>query len=254
MKRAGEAAPIAVMGPMACEIDRFCSYLENPVRGMLGGYPTVTGTIDGAPVIAVRTYIGMVNVAAATAQLIAQVHPSAILLQGTSGAHDPALHQFDIVLGEKLFETASVYSPHRDRGAGSRAEDWTFPGAEVPFSGGKAEQKRFLYGDARLLEAAGRVPYSRGRVVRGAIGSGDMWNREIDRLLFFHEQVGSSCEEMEGFSVAQVCAASGTPMLDIRVISNSEFYPDEEFSEETGEVCQDFVLGVVREIIHTGLF
>ena len=54
---------------------------------------------------------------------------------------------------------------------------------------------------------------------------------------------------MEGFGVAQVCAQLNVPCADIRVISNSEWYSQEEFNEKYGEQCQMFVLQVIRRLI-----
>lgn len=45
---------------------------------------------------------------------------------------------------------------------------------------------------------------------------------------------GSDCEEMEGFAAGQVCKAFGVPFIDIRVLSNSELHPGEEFDKSYG--------------------
>ncbi len=59
--------------------------------------------------------------------------------------------------------------------------------------------------------------YNKGKVVKGVISSSDEWNNQIDRMLFLHELNGSSCEEMESNSVAQVCKTYNVPYLGIRI-------------------------------------
>ena len=66
---------------------------------------------------------------------------------------------------------------------------------------------------------------------------------------YLHRTLGTSCEEREGCGVAQVCARMGVPNADIRIISNSEWHPEEEFNEKYGEDCQKFVLEVTRRLI-----
>ena len=37
-------------------------------------------------------------------------------------------------------------------------------------------------------------------------GSADVWNNELDRIAFFHKNYGTSVEEMEAASVAQIAS------------------------------------------------
>lgn len=59
--------------------------------------------------------------------------------------------------------------------------------------------------------------YTKGKVVEGTIGSADLWNNEVDRIKWFHEKYGTSVEEMEGASAAQIAGAYNVPFLDIRI-------------------------------------
>ena len=91
-----------------------------------------------------------------------------------------------------------------------------------------------------MLAIAQGVPYEGARLLTGTLGSGDVWNRELDRIFFFHEQLGTSCEDMESFAIAQVCAEMKVPVLAMRVISNSEHHPQERFNPATAELAQRF--------------
>lgn len=240
--------PIVILGPMESEsawlIDQLTAHQENAI----GAYTFHEGLIDGYPVVICRYYIGVVNSAAAATLAIAQYDPLCVIIQGTSGAHDPALHQGDIILGENLVELGSFYTLHRDEGQGSAIFDWTQPGAEIKVNN-RMDRVNTLHSDSRILDVAESVPYADGVVRRGTIGAADIWNRELDMIAHLRRTLGTDCEEMEGFGVAQVCAQLDVPCVDIRVISNSEWHSQEEFNEKYGEQCQMFVLQVIRRLI-----
>lgn len=243
--------PIVILGPMESESAWLVDQLENRQEKSVGAYTFREGFIDGYPVVICQCYIGVVNSAAATALVIERYDPLCVIIQGTSGAHDPDLHQGDIVLGESIVELGSHYTKHRGKGEGSDIFGWTQPGAEMLIEG-ELRRVSVLHSDSRILSVADNVPYANGIVKRGTIGAADIWNRELDVIAHLRRTLGTDCEEMEGFGVAQVCAQSGVPCADIRVISNSEWHPQEEFNEKYGEQCQMFVLQVIRRLIAEG--
>ena len=240
--------PIVVIGPMPCEIDAICAAIAPCEEMTLGGYRFTRGTVSGYPGIAAKSLIGMVNAAVTTTLAIREFEPAAIILQGTSGGHDPARHRYDIILGQRLVELGNFYTPHRGAGEGTRPEDWYAMGEEIMTENG-VERFTALFGDGELLAIAEKTPYDDGEKVRGTIGSADIWNKELDRIAHLRRTSGSDAEEMEGFAVAQVCKAFGVPMLNIRIVSNSELYPEEAFLEDTALKCQKYVLDVIRNMI-----
>lgn len=240
--------PIVILGPMTSESDWLIGKLNNKHTFHIGAYAYEEGTVDNYPVVICRCYIGVVNSATAAALAIRHYDPLCVIIQGTSGAHNPDLHQGDIVLGERLLNIGRFFTPHRDAGAGADAFQWDPQGSEI-VSVNPTEFTLVLHSDSRIMDIAQTVPYSRGKVIRGTIGAADIWNKELDMIAHLHRTLGTDCEEMEGFGVAQVCAQLGVSCADIRVISNSEWYAQEEFNEIYGEHCQMFVLEVIRRII-----
>jgi adenosylhomocysteine nucleosidase len=101
--------------------------------------------------------------------------------------------------------------------------------------------------DRELLAAALSIPYDGGRLIEGIVGSGDQWNREIDKLLWAHELWSIDSEDMESAAVAQVAEIYGIPFLPVRIISNSE-HSDPVFREETGADCAQYVVRLVEEL------
>ena len=53
------------------------------------------------------------------------------------------------------------------------------------------------------------------------IGSSEVWNSEIDRIQRFHDRFGTTAEEMETASAAQIAGLFEIPFLGIRVLSNN---------------------------------
>lgn len=240
--------PIVILGPMESESAWLIDQLDCRCENALGAYIFHEGTIDDHPVVICRCYIGVVNSAAATALAIAHYDPLCVIIQGTSGAHDPDLHQGDIILGESIVHLGRFFTPHRDKGTGADVFAWEPQGSEIVSLDPK-EFTSVLNSDSRILSVAETVSYADGIVRRGTIGAADIWNRELDMIAHLRRTLGTDCEEMEGFGVAQVCAQLGVPCADIRVISNSEWHTQEEFNEKYGEQCQMFVLQVVKRMI-----
>ena len=109
---------------------------------------------------------------------------------------------------------------------------------------------RRFSGDEALLAAArsARGRYLKGRVVEGVIGSSEIWNSELDRIQRFHDTFGTTAEEMETASAAQVAGLFQVPFLGIRVLSNN-ITNGETYDTRTGEACQEYVYEVVKAYI-----
>src|SRR5262249_13841954 len=113
-----------------------------------------------------------------------------------------------------------------------------------------ARVMRRFPGDANLLAAARqtRDRYGRGRVVDGVIGSSEVWNSELDRIQSFHDQYGTTAEEMETASAAQIAGLFQVPFLGIRIVSNN-ITNGGAYDAATGDACQDFVYQVVKAYV-----
>lgn len=250
------ARPVVVQGAMRSETEKLASRLDNVSIERVGGWTFWRGTLDGYPVIVSRTLKGTANSAAATAIVIERYNPIAIVNQGTAGGHEPSLRLYDIVLGNSAVSLGAFKTPYRPAGAGSNALDWVplnLMASEGSAGNDSTARKVARFpGDAVLLAAARRVArlYTRGRVVDGVIGSSDMWNDETDRIERFHTRYGTSAEDMETASAAQIAGLFHVAFLGIRVVSDNTTNGD-AYEPKTGEACEDFVYQVVKAYVAT---
>lgn len=252
------AQPILVQGPMPIEAEKFAERLSDVEEETSGTFVFYKGTLDGYPVIVAKTGKGMENTAAATAVAIERFNPAAIINQGTSGGHDPNLNVFDIVLGEKTTNIGSLKTGDRADGEGIEPTNW-IPMDLMASEGSagedpNAEKARFYEGDEELLAAAKAVKdvHTEGKVVEGTIGSADVWNNEVDRIQWFHENYGTSVEEMEGAAGAQIAKAYDVPFLGIRILSNNKTNGG-QYNPDTASSNQEYVFEVVKEYISSNL-
>ncbi|OTG90301.1 5'-methylthioadenosine/S-adenosylhomocysteine nucleosidase [Acinetobacter sp. ANC 3813] len=242
--------PIIIQGALPIESENMAAKLNGVTVETIGGWKYWKGTYQGYPVIISKTRMGMTNSSAATAIAIERYKPIAIINQGTSGGHDPALNVYDIVLGKYATNIGAFRTPRLAAGQGSDSLQWKEAFDVLPDDESDPEPItiRKFEGDSELLIAAAKakVRYSKGQVVEGTIGSADVWINELDRIAFFHNTYGTSVEEMEAASVAQVAYQFNVPFLGIRILSNN-ITNNGAYDPGTGEACQEFVLDVAVE-------
>jgi adenosylhomocysteine nucleosidase len=248
--------PVIVQGAMRSETETLAASLNNVSVEKVGGWTFWRGTLEGYPVIVSRTLRGIANAAAATTIAIEHYNPIAIINQGTAGGHEPSLHLYDIILGTSAVSLGAFKTPYRAGGAGSNALNWTPlnmmspEGAAASDSAGRRVAR--FPGDSVLLAAARRVAglYKQGRVVDGVIGSSDMWVDEIDLIEKYHTKYGSSVEDMETASAAQIASLFHIAFVGIRVVSDNTTNGD-AYDPKTGAACQDYIHEVVKAYVAT---
>ena len=252
-----ELRPVIVQGALDLEVMKFASRLDNVRVEKVGGWTFWRGTLNGYPVIVSQTMKGLSNSAVATAIAAERYHPVAIINQGTAGGHDRQLHVYDIVLGKYSVNLGAFKTAYRKPGQGSDFRGWKALDLMAEGSAGENPNEQIMRrfkGDEQLLAAAESVKrlYHKGRVVEGVIGSTEIWNSELDRIQWFHNQYGTSVEEMETASVAQIAGFFQIPFLGIRVLSNN-ITNGGKYDAKTGEACQEYVYDVVKAYIATTL-
>ena len=230
--------PILLQGAMDVETGRTAALLEDRREETIAGFRFWQGRYAGLDLVVSRTGVGTVSAAAATALGVQRFAPALVLNQGTAGAHRPDLHVGDIVVGRTCVDLHGVLMPRRGAGEGMDPAAWRLWDfdADTPPAA--------LEGDARWAERFEAAPYAGGRVVPGRLGTGDVFNREHDRILWLRAQAREDCEDMESLAAYRVCRRFGVPCLGLRIISNNVL-TGEPYRREMGEELQDFILSAL---------
>lgn len=79
-------------------------------------------------------------------------------------------------------------------------------------------------------------------------GSGDAWNKEIDRILCLKEKCKVLSGDMESIGVYTVANKMNVPVLGIRVMSDNELL-NESYERDTAIEAQRIALEVVKKYI-----
>jgi adenosylhomocysteine nucleosidase len=233
---------VLVQGALDWEIQPLLAALQNKHEEHIAAWTFWTGRIGRKWVVVSRTDMGPINAAAATVLGIEHFHPKVVINQGTAGGHDPALHVYDIVVGEKTIDYSAYKTESAGAGQGSKQERWTPMYHKV---GGT--QYRGFPGDAQLMAAALATPYDKGKVVKGTVGSGFEFNREIDHIAWVHKTYGTDSEDMESAYVAGVAVGMKVPFLAVRILSDTE-YGHPHLERAAGQYCAEFVVQMIRRM------
>jgi adenosylhomocysteine nucleosidase len=196
---------IGIIGAMQEEIELLLRELQDQEAAQHAGITYYTGKFHGRKVVLCKSGVGKVNAAVCTQVLIDRFGAEAVIFTGVAGALDPALNIGDIVVSRSCVQhDMDVTALGFARGV-------------IPF------QDASEFGsDERLAELAveaGQRVFP-GHCRSGKVLSGDQFIADRDTVRRLHEEMGGTCTEMEGASVAQVCFMNAIPHVIIRSMSD----------------------------------
>ena len=197
---------IVILGAMDSEISSFLSVMDQRQSLSWNGYAHDLGMIEGRSVLVSKSGVGKVLAAMMTQHLIDAYQPQAILFTGLAGSLQP-----HIAIGDTLIARDLVQHDMEASGIG-------FPRGQIPFSAW-----RYLSADAQLLQLAGDFKPAEGVLHLGRVCTGDQFITHRDRgsHAYLRDELAGDGVEMEGASVALVCAINQVPCLIARTISDA---------------------------------
>ncbi len=238
--------PILIIGAMEVEVNFLLEQIENKKEIVIANYHFYEGTINSYPVVIVKSGVGVINAAAITALAIEKYNPICIISQGTAGGIGNNIHTRDIVIGKEVFNIMSAKTPIKEINEGSDSTKWDY----ITFVAGGEDKKITQKASESLVSFFEKFGhnYKHGNVHIGTIGSGDIWNREKDRMIYLNKTHDVLCEEMEGISIYTIANNYNIPVVGLRIISDNEIL-NEPYDRNLGEECQQFVFDAVKELI-----
>lgn len=182
-------------------------------------YEFYEGTINNIKVVVSKTLVGTINATIATTIGITNFNPDIVINQGIAGAHLENLHVGDIVVGEKCCNINSYKMPVKNKGEGSNPFEWEL----------NKRAKDIQYANSQLVDITVErlVSNSEHKVYKGVLGSGDVFNREYDRIIWINNIFNNLCEDMESIGGYSVCNRFKVPCIGIIIISNNELIFEE---------------------------
>lgn len=162
------------------------------------------GELDGREVVLTVCGIGKVNAAMTTVALLSQ-GVDAVVFTGVAGGVDPSLQVGDVVVSTDLVQHDVDVTP-------LKYEVGLIPGESLAWTADEG-LRRAAVAAASVIEGA--------KVVEGRVVSGDQFIADKAKVRWLRETFGAACAEMEGASVAQVCAKFGVRFVVIRSMSDT---------------------------------
>jgi adenosylhomocysteine nucleosidase len=196
---------IGIIGAMKEEIELFLEHMEQVETTQKAKIQFLEGLFHGKRVVLCKSGVGKVNAAVTTQILIDTFGVDAIIFTGVAGAVDPRLNVGDIVISSELIQ--------HDMDVTALG----FPRGTIPY-----EEVSLFVSDERLKQAAVNASSELfpGRVQVGRVLSGDQFIASRDTVTQLYNELQGACTEMEGASVAQVCAMNSIPQVVIRSMSD----------------------------------
>ena len=87
------------------------------------------------------------------------------------------------------------------------------------------------------------------KIYRGILGSGDVFNREIDRIDWINNIFKNYSEDMESIGTYSVCNKFNIPCIGIRIISNNEILL-EKLDKTKAIELQEILISILNNLIN----
>ncbi|WP_169764115.1 5'-methylthioadenosine/adenosylhomocysteine nucleosidase [Campylobacter mucosalis] len=226
---------IAILGAMNEEI--------TPILERVADYETINyannsfykANYKGKDLIIAYSKIGKVNSSLTATLLIEKFGAKTLLFSGVAGALNENLK-----IGELIYAT-SLAQHDLDITAFGHPYGYV-PGVEI-----------FAKTDKGLNALALKIAQKRGlKLTGGIIATGDQFVCSSEKKSWIKAMFKADAVEMEGASVAQVCAQLNVPFFVLRAISDeangSAEFDFDEFLHSSAKISADFVLEMVENL------
>lgn len=230
---------ILIQGAMDIEVQYIINLLKDKRLTQIAEYEFYEGTINNIKIVVSKTLVGTINATIATSIGIEKFNPDIVINQGIAGAHKENLHVGDIVIGEKCCNINSYKMPIKSKGKGSNPFEWEL----------NKRAKDIQHANLKLVDIIEKslISNTKNKIYRGILGSGDVFNREYDRIVWIHDTFNNLCEDMESIGTYSVSNKFKVPCIGIRIISNNELLLEELDKEQAIEL-QQILINILNKL------
>lgn len=239
--------PILIQVAMEVECQEILKRIAHLEEVEMQTYQFYKGFIHDYPVIISLSKVGLIQTSASLTIAINQFQPIAIINLGIAGATDKKMHIGDIVVGESCININSYRTAILKENEGSNPNDWEL----LTFLSG--EEDRFIEQKAsvELIELTKQIETNQhGKIYYGRIGSGDSWNREVDRILYLNKHYHILCEDMESIATYTLANQWEISVIAIKMISDNSL-TGEEYDRTVGRWLENYAMEYFEKFIAT---
>lgn len=235
--------PILIQVAMKIECEELLKKIENIKEKEIKGYKFYEGIINNYNVVLLLSNVGLIQTSASLMLAINEYNPIAIINMGIAGSVSPKLHIKDIVIGTECLNINSYKTPIKEKNKGSNSIYWEL----LTFLSGKEDRLITEYADKELVELTKKI-INKTNVYYGKIGSGDCWNREIDKIISLNKNYKIICEDMESIAVYTIANQFKIPVISIKCISDN-ILTGEEYDRTVGSYIQEYIFNYIKILI-----
>lgn len=234
----GLMSKIGIIGAMEVEVAQLKEKMENVQVKTKANMVFCEGTLNGKPVVVVRSGIGKVNAAVCTQILIDDYKADAIINTGIAGSLKNEINIGDVVVSkEAMYHDMDATGFGYPKGCIPQMETSCFPAHE---------------GLVLLAVQTCRAVNPEIGVSTGTIVSGDQFISSGEKKDEIKKEFDASCTEMEGAAIAHAAWLNEVPFVIIRAISdkadNSASMDYDEFEKQAVEHSVRLVEHMVKAL------
>lgn len=224
--------PILVIAAMEdIELNYLITKLKNIKEIYYKSFKFIEGKLLKKDIVIIISNIGLVNAAIATTIAVEKYNPCIIINEGLAGGYSKDIHTGDIVIGIDAINITSM----EYKGNGNSIEDYEI----TNFLHGEENKLIRRKADEKLVGFI-KEKFPKYNLHFGTIASGDIWNKNKDRIIYLNKKYGAICEDMEAVSVYTVANLYNIPVIAIKAISNNEIL-DEKYDCRVNKELQEFI-------------
>ncbi len=200
---------ILIQGAMQTETSFLIDFYKPEKKETIAGFDFYVAKYKNAKVIISQTQIGIMCATQATTIGIQKYQPDIVINQGCAGGATKDAIVGKIVAGESAIYINAFVTPVKCQNGDSNSLEW------------QPHLARSIKIDASdwLVKMAQEFDSNIDCV---CLGSGDMFNRETNRINYLHKCFNHYCEDMETVASYKVCQDFGVDHIAFRIMSNNE--------------------------------
>lgn len=231
---------IAVVCAMKSEAQPLIDKIPHLERENCNQYEIYSGSINENKLLICISGVGMVNMASLVTYVAVKYSPDCFFNYGIIGGYGDVQKGSLVVVDDCININSTVFDA-APKGSGislSRAR-------LVTFSESLDEFPVVYKSDEQLISTA--LSVAEKNLIRGRLGSGDIWNKEYDKIMLFHTKYGVCGEDMEGYAMYQVANIFNIPALSLKGVSNNEIL-GQTYDYSVMETLNEFAFDVLNSL------